>query len=137
MLYREEAYRIIGACFEVYNDKGCGFLEAVYQECLEIEFRHQKIPHEPQPRLPLTYRGIPLKKKYRPDFICYGAIVVELKSASSLCSGDQAQMLNYLNATGYQIGLLVNFGHYPGLEHKRIVLTKRDDMPSKIDPNSI
>ncbi|HEX6987511.1 MAG TPA: GxxExxY protein [Planctomycetaceae bacterium] len=125
MIYRDECYRIVGACFEVYNDKGCGFLESVYQECLEIEFRRQGIPFVPQPELTLEYRGAVLRQTFRADFVCFGKIIVELKAVSSLCGEHQAQLLNYLNATGFELGLLINFGHYPKLEYKRIALTKR------------
>ncbi|MBA3312697.1 MAG: GxxExxY protein [Planctomycetota bacterium] len=125
MIYRDECYRIVGACFEVYNNKGCGFLESVYQECLEIEFRHQGIPFVPQPELMLTYRDVPLRRSFRADFVCFGKIIVELKAVSSLCDAHQAQLLNYLNAAGFQLGLLINFGHDPKLEYKRMALTDR------------
>ena len=71
VLYAEESYKIVGACFEVYNDKGCGFLEPVYQECLGIEFEYQRIPFVAQPKLALRYRGKRLARKYKPDFVCY------------------------------------------------------------------
>ncbi len=122
IVYKEESYAIMGACFEVYKEKGCGFLEAVYQECLEIEFEMQKLPALPQPRLELSYKGHPLKQKHVPDFICFGKIVVELKAVSALNDEHRAQVHNQLRATGHKLGLLVNFGHYPGLEHERIVL---------------
>ena len=119
---KEESYAIMGACFEVYKEKGCGFLEAVYQECLEIEFEMQSLPAVPQPRLELNYKGRPLKQEYIPDFICYGKIVVELKAVSALTDEHRAQVHNQLRATGHKLGLLVNFGHYPQLEYERIVL---------------
>lgn len=122
IVYKEESYAIMGACFEVYKEKGCGFLEAVYQECLEIEFEIQNLPAVPQPRLELSYKGRPLKQKYVPDFICHGKIVVELKAVSALNDEHRAQVQNQLRATGHKLGLLVNFGHYPGLEYERIVL---------------
>jgi GxxExxY protein len=109
----------------VYKDKGCGFLEPVYQECLEIEFDYLKLPAVPQPQLALTYRGRTLQQTYRPDFICYGKIVLELKAVSALVDEHRAQVLNYLNATGFKLGLLVNFGHYPKLEWERIVNTPK------------
>lgn len=123
MIYREECYQIVGACFEVYNAKGCGFLESVYQECLEIEFRHRGIPFVPQPELALSYRGIALRQSFRADFLCFGAVIVELKAVAGLCDQHQSQVLNYLHATGHRLGLLVNFGGHPDLEYKRIVLT--------------
>ncbi len=128
LIYKEEVYAIIGGCFAVYKDKGCGFLEPVYQECLEIEFDHLKLPAVPQPQLALTYRGRTLQQTYRPDFICYGKIVLELKAVSALVDEHRAQVLNYLNATGFKLGLLVNFGHYPKLEWERIVNTPKPDM---------
>ena len=121
IVYKEESYAIIGACFEVYKEKGCGFLEAVYQECLEIEFEIQKLPAVPQPRLELSYKGRPLQQKYVPDFICHGKIVLELKAVSALNDEHRTQVHNQLRATGHRLGLLVNFGHYPGLEYERLV----------------
>ncbi len=124
IVFKEESYAIIGGCFNVYKDKGCGFLEPVYQECMEIELNFLKLPAVPQQQLPLTYRGQVLKQKYIPDFICYGKIILELKAVSQLTDEHRAQVLNYLNATGYKLGLLVNFGHYPKLEYERIANTK-------------
>jgi GxxExxY protein len=122
IIYKAESYAIMGACFEVYKEKGCGFLEAVYQECLEIEFGLQNLPAVPQPKLELSYKGRPLSQKYVPDFVCFGKIVVELKAVSALNDEHRAQVQNQLRATGHKLGLLVNFGHYPGVEHERIVL---------------
>ena len=122
IIYKEESYALMGACFEVYKEKGCGFLEAVYQECLEIEFGLQNLPAVPEPRLDLSYKGRPLKQKYIPDFICFGKIVAELKAVSALNDEHRAQVHNQLRVTGHKLGLLVNFGHYPGLEYERIVL---------------
>jgi GxxExxY protein len=122
IIYKEDSYRIIGACFEVYKEKGCGFLEAVYQECLELEFSLQGILFQPQVGLALAYKGRPLKQRYVPDFICFGKIILELKAVSQLNDEHRAQLHNYLRATGYRLGLLVNFGFYPGVEHERIVL---------------
>jgi GxxExxY protein len=124
IIYKEESYAIVGACFEVYNDKGCGFLEPVYQECLAIEFNHQNIPAIPKPLLTLSYRGRILTQTYQADFVCYQKIIVELKAVTALCDEHRAQLLNYLNATGFELGLLVNFGHYPKLEYERIAKTQ-------------
>jgi GxxExxY protein len=123
VVYKKESYAIIGACFEVYNEKGCGFLEPVYQECLGIEFEHQQIPAIPKPSLSLSYRGRTLTQSYQADFVCFGKIIVELKAVSALTDDHRAQLLNYLHATGFALGLLVNFGHYPGLEYERIAKT--------------
>ena len=122
ILYKEESFAIIGVCFNVYNDKGCGFLEPVYQECMGIELAHQKIPAEPQKKLDLFYRGQKLEHFYQPDFICFGKIIVELKAVEKITDAHRAQVLNYLNATGFKLGLIVNFGHYPDFEYERIVL---------------
>jgi GxxExxY protein len=123
IIYKDESYRIIGACFEVYTEKGCGFLEAVYQECLELEFQMQGLRFEAKKPLSLTYKGRPLSQNYVPDFICDGKIILELKAVSALADEHRAQVLNYLNGTGFKLGLLVNFGHYPKLEWERIANT--------------
>jgi GxxExxY protein len=125
ILYRDESYKIIGACFEVYKQKGCGFTEPVYQECLEIEFSMQGIPFFSQLELELEYKGRPLAQTFKPDFICYEKIIVEIKALSNLIDVHRAQVLNYLNATKFDLALLVNFGQYPKLEHERIVNNKR------------
>ena len=125
IIYKKESYAIIGACFEVYNEKGCGFLEPVYQECLAIEFEYQRISAVPKPSLVLSYRGRILKQTYEPDYVCFEKIIVELKAVSALVDEHRAQLLNYLHATGFELGLLVNFGHYPGLEYERIARTQR------------
>ena len=112
----------MGACFNVYNEKGNGFLEPVYQDCMGIELSHQKIPFSAQPKLDLFYRDIKLKHYYEPDFICYDTIVLELKAVEHLSKEHYAQVFNYLKATGLKLGIIVNFGHYPDLEFKRIVI---------------
>jgi GxxExxY protein len=122
LIYKEESYRIVGACFEVYKEMGCGFLEAVYQECLEIELALQGIPFKPQQELALSYKGRPLKQVYVPDFVCWEKIVIELKAIKALDDVHRAQVHNYLKATGHKLGLLINFGHYPKVEYERIVL---------------
>jgi GxxExxY protein len=121
LVYKEESYRIMGACFEVYKEKGAGFGEAVYQECLELELLLQAVPFRRKVELALEYKGKPLACKFIPDFICYEAIIVEIKSLTNLCDEHRAQVHNYLKATGFKLGLLVNFGHYPQLEYERIV----------------
>jgi|SRR5215471_3442877 len=131
IVYRRESYAIIGACFELYNEKGCGFLEPVYQGCLGIEFEYQRIPAIAKPSLTLSYRGRVSKQTYEPDYVYFGKIIVELKAVSSLTDDHRAQLLNYLHATGFELGLLVNFGHYPGLEYERIAKTQR--VKTKID----
>ena len=125
IIYKTESYTIIGACFEVYNEKGCGFLEPVYQECLGIEFEYQRISAIAKPSLTLSYRGRILTQTYEPDYVCFGKIIVELKAVSALTDEHRGQLLNYLHATGFELGLLVNFGHYPKLEYERIAKTQR------------
>jgi len=121
VVFKEESYKIMGACFEVYKEEGCGFLEPVYEECLDIELELQGVPFQEQHELALTYKGRPLKQKYTPDFICFDKIILEIKAVSNLADEHRAQVHNYLKATGYKLGLLVNFGHYPKVEWERIV----------------
>ena|SRR5581483_2021565 len=120
LIYKLESFEIIGACFEVYKEKGCGFLEAVYQECLELELGDRGIAFVAKPSLALSYKGRPLRCGYQPDLICHDKIVVELKAASGLTDEHRAQVHNYLRATKMKLGLLVNFGHYPKVEYERI-----------------
>ena len=120
-LYQDETYKIIGAAIEVHKVLGCGFLEAVYQEALEKEFILQNIPFSREIVLPIYYKGQLLQKTYIADFVCFEKIIVELKSLSVLSSEHQAQVLNYLKATSYKIGLLINFGKR-SLEYKRVIL---------------
>jgi len=121
ILYKDESYKIIGACFEVYKEKGNGFLEAVYQECLAIEFAEQAIPFVEQSRLKLDYKGRALRQFYEADFLCYDEIIVEIKAVKCLTDEHRAQLINYLKATGKQLGLLINFGHYPKIEQERYI----------------
>ena len=121
LIYKEESYPLIGACFEVYKNKGCGFLEPVYHECLEIELEFRRIPFLSKPPQTLQYRGRTLVQIFSPDFICYEKIILEIKAVSTLCDEHRAQVLNYLSATGYKLGLLVNFGHYPRIDYERLL----------------
>jgi GxxExxY protein len=125
VIYREESFQIMGACFEVYKDKGCGFPEPIYQECLGIEFAFRNIQAVPQPGLLMEYRGRPLIQRYVPDFVCFGKIIVELKAVEHLTDTHRAQVLNYLRASRFELGLLINFGHFPKLESERIANTHR------------
>ena len=110
MLYAREVYAIQGAIFDVNHHMGAGFLEGVYQECLALEFAARGIPFVAQKPLPLTYKGRPLRQTYLADFVCFDAIIIELKAARELTTEHRAQVLNYLAATGLKLGLLVNFG---------------------------
>jgi GxxExxY protein len=120
LIFSDESYSINGACMDVYRNLGNGFLESVYQECLEIELKRRGIPFITQTLLTLTYQGQKLKQSYKPDLVCYDKIIVELKAVSKLTDEHKAQVMNYLKATGYELGLLYNFGHYPLLEIERI-----------------
>ena len=122
IIFREEAYAIQGAIFEVYREMGNGFLEAVYQECLERELNYRRIPYISQEILALSYKGELLKQKFFPDLICYNKIIVELKATNQTSPLHEAQMLNYLKATKMKLGLLVNFGTYPKVNIKRFAL---------------
>jgi GxxExxY protein len=118
----EETYRILGACFEVYKEKGCGFVEPVYPECLELELARQGVEFLAQKEISLSYKGQPLRQSYRADFLCFGKVIVEIKAVSALTNEHRAQLMNYLRATGTKVGLLINFSHYPGVEHERFAL---------------
>lgn len=121
LLFAEESFQIRGAIFEVYREMGCGFLEAVYQECLEKELAKQGIPFVAQQELLLHYKGDRLEQTYRPDLICFDKIIIEIKAVKELADQHRAQMHNYLKASGLRLGLLVNFGHYPKAEIERII----------------
>jgi GxxExxY protein len=121
LISEDETFQIRGAVFEVYREMGCGFLEAVYQECLAKEMHLKQIPFVAQQELVLQYKGEPLEQKYKPDFICFDRIIVELKAVKELTAEHRAQIHNYLKATGLEVGLLVNFGHSPKVEIERIV----------------
>lgn len=122
IVHKEESYKIVGAAFKVYNGLGHGFLEAVYQEALEIEFQKQGIPYEREKELKIFYDGTELKQTYKADFVCFGKIIVELKAVSALDDAHRSQVYNYLHATNYKLGLLINFGCPDELENERIVL---------------
>ena len=124
LIYREEVYGIIGACFEVYNELGSGFLEDVYQEALEREFAIRSIPYLPKPNLGIFYKGSLLRKKYEPDFVLHFKIISERKALKALNDDHRSQVQNYLKASRYQVGLLANFGKPQELEYERIVRTQ-------------
>lgn len=121
LLFREEVFSIQGAVFEVSRQMGVGFLEAVYQECLALEFEARGIPFVAGQPLKLDYKGVPLRQTYVPDFVCFDVIIVELKAVRDFVPEHDAQVLNYLRATGLQVGLLVNFGCAPKARVKRLV----------------
>ena len=121
LLYKEEVFAIIGAAMEVHSYLGRGFSESVQQEAFSIELTERGIPFLPQVQLNVQYKGHQLNKYYIADFVCYGKIIVEIKSASQLTSADEGQVINYLRATGMKLGLLINFGSVNKLEWRRIV----------------
>ena len=122
LLYSDLSYAINGAAFHVYNNLGHGFLEAVYQEALEIEFQRRNIPYAREKELKIIYDGVELKQTYKADFVCYDKIIVELKAVSALDDAHRSQVYNYLHATGMKLGLLYNFGCSDELEKDRIVI---------------
>ena len=122
ILFKDEVYAIIGAAFEVYNTLGSGFLEAVYQEALAIEFKIREIPFQEQAPVAIEYKKEPLKTRYYADFLCYSQILVEIKALECLTSNNESQLLNYLNGTKLSVGTLINFGNPSKLEWKRFVL---------------
>jgi GxxExxY protein len=125
LLYRSEVFAVVGAAMEVHTTLGPGFLEPVYQEALELELAARDLPFEPQKALRIFYKGRCLEKSYIADFVTFGEIVVEIKALDRLSPREEAQLLNYLKATGFKVGLLINFGSTGRLEWKRMALTKK------------
>lgn len=124
LIYEEETFKIIGACMAVHNEMGCGFLESAYQEALEMELRDNQIPFVAQKNIPVFFKGKKLKKYYKADFVCYENIIVEIKSTLFIHQIGKAQVVNYLKATKYPVGLLINFGEN-SLQWKRFINTKQ------------
>jgi GxxExxY protein len=121
----KQTYAIIGAAMAVHNELGCGFLEAVYQDALEIEFKKQGIPYEREKKLDVFYSGQKLNSFYRVDFICFDEVVVETKALSKLSGAEESQIINQLSASQLHKALLINFG-VPKLDYKRMVLNLRE-----------
>ncbi|MFN8411491.1 MAG: GxxExxY protein [Anaerolineales bacterium] len=121
LIYKEEVFAIVGAAMDVHRVLGSGFLEAVYQEAMEIEMSSRKIPFEAQKVLQIQYKQYTLKKEYIADVICFDKVVVEFKALDKLSGREESQIINYLKATGYKVGVLINFGSHPKLEWKRFV----------------
>ena len=116
-------YSIIGAAMEVHRHLGCGFLESVYQEAMALEMTARGIPYRREVEIPVFYKNQHLSASFRADFLCFDSIIVELKAPASLSGVEEAQVINYLKATGYEVGLLLNFGA-ESLEHRRLVFSK-------------
>ena len=123
-MYKDEGYKFMGAAFEVYNDRGYGLAEEIYQECLEIELELRHISFQPKTELRCFYKGHELKKRYIPDLFVLGCLVVELKSVAELAPEHEAQLLNYMRIARQPVGYLVNFGHRETLEWKRFILSE-------------
>ena len=122
LIYKEEVYAIVGAAIEVHKTLGRGFLEPVYQEAMEIESKIRKVPFTAQPPVKIHYKNHVLTKFYVTDFIFYDKIVVEIKALDRLTSKEESQILNYIKATGYRVGVLINFGSRGKLEWSRFAV---------------
>ena len=130
MIYPHEAYEIIGAAMEVHNTLGQGFLESVYQEAMEIEMRKRNIPFTSQSKIQILYKDVPMEHYFVADYVCYDKIIVELKSVSTILPEHEAQIINYLRATGFKLGILLNFNEeslffkrYPNIMEKAKIRT--------------
>jgi len=123
-IYKDEGYRFMGAAFEVYNDRGYGLAEEIYQECLEIELEMRGISFRPKEEIQCIYKGRPLKKRYVPDLFVFGCLLVELKAVTELAPEHEAQLINYMRISQQPVGYLVNFGHKGALQWKRFILSE-------------
>lgn len=119
LIYQDETYKLIGLCMKVHRELGCGFLEPVYQEAFEMLLEREKIPYQREKSLPILFLGQKLKKEYYADFVCYGKIILEFKAVSSLAPAHEAQLMNYLKASGMKVGLLCNFSQ-PSFVYRRL-----------------
>lgn len=123
-IYKDEGYKLMAAAFEVYNDRGYGLAEEIYQECLQIELELRGIPHHAKGEIRCHYKGRVLQKRYVPDLFAFGCLVVELKAVTQLLPEHEAQLLNYMRITRQPVGYLINFGHKDTLEWKRFILSE-------------
>jgi GxxExxY protein len=122
LVFQEETYAVLGAAIEVHKELGSGFLEGVYQDAMELELADRKVDFEPRKKLAVCYKGKPLRKAYEADLVCFGKIIMELKALDRLSGKEEAQILNYLKASGLKVGLLINFGSHGRLEWRRLIL---------------
>ena len=123
-IFKDQGYKLMGAAFEVYNDRRYGMAEEVYQESLEIELEIRDIPFVAKEELTCFYKGRELKRRYVPDLFVFGSIVVELKAVTQLLPEHEAQLINYLRLTRRPVGYLINFGHKDTLEWKRMIFSE-------------
>lgn len=123
-IYKDEGYKLMGAAFELFNDRGYGMGEEIYQECLQIELELRGIPFRSKQELACQYKGRELRKRYVPDLFVFDALIVELKAVAQLCPEHEAQLINYMRITRQPMGYLINFGHKDSLEWKRIILSQ-------------
>lgn len=123
-IYKDESYQLMGAAFEVYNDRGYGLAEEIYQECLEIELGLRGISFGSKAELKCFYKGRELKKHYVPDLYVFDCPVVELKAVTELAPEHEAQLFNYMRIAKQPVGYLINFGHRGTLEWKRLILSE-------------
>ena len=123
-IYKDEGYKLMGAAFEVYNERGYGLAEEIYQECTEIELSLHGIPFKAKQELKCHYKGRELKRRYAPDLFVFDCLIVELKSISQLAPEHEAQLFNYMHIARQPVGYLINFGHRDTLEWKRFILSE-------------
>ena len=128
LIYKEEVYKLVGAAFEVYNELRSGFLEPVYQEAFEQVLTSEDIPYEREKHIPVYFRGKPLKKSYKADFVAYDSILIEFKAHARITDDDEAQVLNYLKGTHLPVALLFNFGNCRRLEWRRYAMSVRNEL---------
>ena len=128
----KRTYAVIGAAMEVHRQLGCGFLETVYQEAFALELTERGVPYKREVTFPVFYKDHQLEAVYKADFVCFGSVIVELKALSKLSRVEEAQVINYLKVTGYEIGLLLNFGT-SSLEYRRFVFSKSDKSVKSVD----
>ena len=122
--HKDEGYQFMGAAFEVYNDRGYGLAEEIYQECLEMELELRRISFQSKAEIRCYYKGRELRKRYIPDLLVFGCLIVELKAVSELAPEHEAQLLNYMRIARQPVGYLINFGHKETLEWKRFILSE-------------